>query len=286
MKDVLEKCHLKFLRYSLGVNKKAPKLAVYGDTGRFPLALESIISAVKYLQRLFNLSSDENQLLQNAFMECQNLKSKKSWFNNLSSLLKKCDITMNMVASHDGSIIAKKIKIFLQNEFIKGWKSELFSDARRGDHGNKLRTYRSFKTSFVKEDYLTECHVAMHRQKFASLRLSAHKLQIEMDRYTSKNRLPPKLRICKICDLGECEDEMHFVMKCPRYSVLHHELFVKIIELYPFFATLNDDTKFIWLMANADGKIIRLFSAYIFSCFAQRKKLMGKTDLTAALQMV
>jgi hypothetical protein len=175
-----------------------------------------------------------------------------------------------MIASYDGRTIATKLKFFLQNEFIKGWKSELFCDIRKGDQGNKLRTYRSFKTSFAKEDYLTECHITTHRQKFARLRLSAHNLQIEKDRYTNKNRLPPKLRICKICDLGECEDESHFVMKCPRYSVLRHNLFVKIRELYPSFDTLNDDSKFIWLMANVDVNIIHLFTAYIFSCFAQR----------------
>ena len=33
--DIFEKCHLKFSRYILGVNKHAPILGIYGETGRF-----------------------------------------------------------------------------------------------------------------------------------------------------------------------------------------------------------------------------------------------------------
>ena len=97
MHDDMEKCHLKQLRFSLGVNKKAPKLAVYGETGRFPLLVEAICNAVKYFLRLADFSVGENELLYHAFVENQGLKIKNSWINNVKAVLKKCDISLSSV---------------------------------------------------------------------------------------------------------------------------------------------------------------------------------------------
>ena len=95
-------------------------------------------------------------------------------------------------------------------------------------------------------------------------------MQIEKDRYVSKNRLPPELRLCKLCDREECEDEFHFVMKCPEYTSLRDDLFFKIEGMYPYFQTLNDESKFIWLMANLDVHIIKMFAAFVSNCFSKR----------------
>jgi hypothetical protein len=41
-KYVMEKCHLKYCRYVLGVNKRAPIIGLYGETGRFPMFISGV----------------------------------------------------------------------------------------------------------------------------------------------------------------------------------------------------------------------------------------------------
>jgi hypothetical protein len=233
--------------------------------------MESIVNSIKYLHRLQNLSEQDNPILRKAFAECQKLKSTQSWFNNLKSLLQKAGISLSLVARLNIRLVIQKLKYFLKDEFLAGWKNDLFRDNRGRDHGNKLRTYRLFKNSFAKEDYLTECKNKRDRQQFSVLRLSAHNLQIEKDRYTSKDRLPPELRLCKHCDLNVCEDEFHFIIRCPMYNLLRQNLFAKISQMYPSFQGLADQDKFIWLMANVDPHILHLFTAYISACFSLRR---------------
>ena len=155
--DTLEKCHLKYLRYSLGVNKRAPNLAVYGDCGRFPLAIEATIHTIKYLQRLFNCNESDNTLLYNTFHESCKLTSANSWFHKVSVFLSRMNISVCDIANININVLIRKVKSLLQSTFIKSWKSELYNDNRKGEYGNKLRTYRKFKTTFSKEWYLTEC---------------------------------------------------------------------------------------------------------------------------------
>ena len=112
-------------------------------------------------------------------------------------------------------------------------------------------------------------YIYVYYTSFAKLRLSAHKLHIETGRYC-KERLPPDKRTCSICNNGETEDEYHFIMTCPKYTDLRQNLFVAIDKLYPSFNRIDKNTKFIWLMANADEKIINLVAEYIFLCFQIR----------------
>ena len=64
-----------------------------------------------------------------------------------------------------------------------------------------------------------------HRKKrslLAQFRLGILPLHIETGRYTNT---PIDQRICKICDLGEIENEYHFIMTCPEYESARMELF-------------------------------------------------------------
>ena len=134
---------------------------------------------------------------------------------------------------------------------------------------NTLRTYRSFKTTFAKEHYLNMHLNKVHSSSFAKLRLGAHNLQIERDRY-SKTRIPPEQRTCKICSSGACEDEFHFLMECKQYETQRLDFVSRIKERYPLFSNLDIKIKFIWLMANADDEVIKIVTAFISEIFHLR----------------
>ena len=61
----IEKLHLKFCRFVLGVHSKTTNLAIYGETGRYPLYIDQIVQCVKYYNHLQN---SENRLLRDFFI--------------------------------------------------------------------------------------------------------------------------------------------------------------------------------------------------------------------------
>ncbi len=99
-------------------------------------------------------------------------------------------------------VITLKLGCCLKNEYSKRWEEELFNDIRVKDYGNKLRNYRIYKKSFFEEEYLVHIGKREHRSALTKLRLSAHKLEIEMGRYATKDRKKPDDRICKYCKNG------------------------------------------------------------------------------------
>ena len=60
--DVIEECHLKFCKFTLGVNKRAAKNAVYGDTGRLPIGFNAASAFIKYWYRLARNEDSESLL--------------------------------------------------------------------------------------------------------------------------------------------------------------------------------------------------------------------------------
>ena len=48
--DPLERIHLSFLKWTLNVNKQTSNAAIWGDTGRYPLAIELSSQVYNYSQ--------------------------------------------------------------------------------------------------------------------------------------------------------------------------------------------------------------------------------------------
>ena len=72
------------------------------------------------------------------------------------------------------------------NQFNQVRNSELSRQmSKRGEAGNKLQTYRLFKSQFHLEDYLSQVKVAKYRTALTKFRVSCHRLQIELGRYFS-----------------------------------------------------------------------------------------------------
>ena len=157
----------------------------------------------------------------------------------------------------------------MKDTFIIAWKNDLFSDFRKKNHGNKLRTYRTFKSKFGTEAYLIKCNNVFHRKYLARFRLSAHNLNIERLRYISP-RVPPEDRICNQCNRNECEDEFHFLIKCDKYNILRQDLFESTALLYHTFCDMDDYKKFTWLCSSSDEYIIKLLGNFISTCFSTR----------------
>ena len=60
-KDPIEKLHLSFLKWTMGVHRKTSNAAVWGDCGRYPLALELTKQVFSFYHRLEKLDQEDSK---------------------------------------------------------------------------------------------------------------------------------------------------------------------------------------------------------------------------------
>ena len=65
-----------------------------------------------------------------------------------------------------------------------------------------------------------------------SVKMYAHQLRIETGRY---QKLEDKARICLLCDSGEIESEIHFLMDCSYFSDKRRLFFNFLQKIIPNF---------------------------------------------------
>jgi hypothetical protein len=85
----IEKLHIKFSKYILGVNKRASNFATLSELRRFPLHFDIIKSMIRYWYRLENLDSNFTSL-KDAYEESKKLFEIKipSWYGSITLLIK------------------------------------------------------------------------------------------------------------------------------------------------------------------------------------------------------
>ena len=166
----------------------------------------------------------------------------------------------------------KTITKLLKSRFTQYWHNLVSTpDSKSGTGGNKLRTYNLFKQCHGMEPYL---NLGLHREQVTGitrLRLSAHKLKIETDRYNYKNKyISPSLRICSNCNLNTPEDEEHFIIQCTKYIPEREHLFQIAKSCCKNFLSLSDRNKFMWIMSCEHREIICALGVFINLAFKAR----------------
>ena len=142
--DPIERVHLSFLKWTLGVNKFTSNCAVWGDTGRYPLGIELSSQVYGYLERLEKLSVDSSEsLVRHAFEEQKILNL--TWFKRLQAA--KDIIVQRKGTSKEQALNPKQIRTELREYFVEQWNNE------RSRNG-KMGFYNSVKTEFGQENYL------------------------------------------------------------------------------------------------------------------------------------
>jgi hypothetical protein len=136
-----------------------------------------------------------------------------------------------------------------------------------------LRTYRLFKNNFAFESYLDLDN--FNRNILIRFRISAHNLEIEKGRHQN---IPLHERICKLCKL-EIEDEIHFLLQCPILNSFRTEAMQQISDICKHFASLDNKSKFIWLLSNENVIIIDIVIKLLMSLTETRTKLLSGNEV-------
>ena len=242
-RTVSEKVHLSFLKWALGVHRKASNVGVWGESGRYPLIYQSIRLTLNYYKRLLTLP--DSTFVKAALHEQKTLNL--PWFKNIEPLLKLDEVfhqdhvtafrtikNIKSVKTNKTSdpksikpLPSRKFRVqniikMLTEHFVACWKHEK-------SKSNKLTFYNACKNKFGRETYLDVTKGFSRRYNTTKFRISSHDLEIECGRY---NNIPRESRMCTWCQLSMgaevVEDENHVLQNCDLYAGLRTKLITRL----------------------------------------------------------
>jgi len=153
------------------------------------------------------------------------------------------------------------------------WFNNLWNDTNK-PNGNKLRTYRTFKSEIKCEPYLYLNLNVWQRRTLSKLRIGVLPLEIETGRHCRPS-IPLENRICTLCDLNVCESEYHFMLECPLYSDQRVLLFEHASSFEPQFGELSVTDQFVFLMSKP--QLQGCLSKTVTSMFCRRQIFKTKS---------
>jgi hypothetical protein len=123
------------------------------------------------------------------------------------------------------------LTFFLNHYLSQNGKKQInqFSDS-------KLKIYNICKNNFGLEKYLTIVNNFELRRSFTKLRISSHRLQIELGRYQG---VPRHNRVCTKCSSNVIEDELHFLFECSNYDEDRESMLFEITTVCSNFRNLK-----------------------------------------------
>ena len=195
-KNNFEKLDLKFSKTNLGVHKKSNNTATRGELGRYPTLIYIQNQVLRNWFRITSYNLKKSILYDTYLCNLQLTANNKScWWSNLKHFLAigKTLGLSSMIENHGCKGNAKnKTKTAINSMkyiFEFQWRNEIKrTTTRNKGGGNKLRTYSTFKKIFEYEKYLDLQPKFDLRRNITKLRISSHKLEIEVGRYTSKTK--------------------------------------------------------------------------------------------------
>ena len=257
-----DKIDLRFCKILLGVHRKSTNTAVRGELGRHPMSMHIMKLVLKYWMRI--AKGNNNPILNACYLENVNLVNK----NKPCFLTKIKDIVLNKLGFQEAwnnqgatqtNSLLRKICKRAKNIYKLHWTNNVHNL----DPHNKLRTYMKFKQDFKAENYLSFMAKSESRKLFTKLRISAHDLKIERERYQYPS-IPVEERLCTSC--GVIENEIHFVMTCSAHSQftrVREKFLNEIVDIVPEFADMSTQDKFIFIMSVDDETLCKVVEKFM-----------------------
>ena len=200
------------MRVFLGVNQRAPNIGMLGDLGWIPHCNTKHVCLLRYWNKLIDL--DENRLTKRVFNTEYQVNGK--WSKSVKKVLSA--LNMNDVYDEQTTCDLSLCKDRLFSNFEKNW----FKEASKKP---KLRTYCTYKNKLEPEKYVITNLAPHERSILAQFRLGTLPLEIELGRFAS---LKCEERICKLCNDGSVEDEIHLLFNCKTYAKERKDFFEKV----------------------------------------------------------
>jgi len=294
-----ENIQLEMSRRILRCSRKSTNEAVLGELGFWSLRARRNLKKIIYWFHILSLPN--SRLLKQAYLMSRANPDKKSNFaSTIHSILNKYQLLEvwkndSKIWNLDGTGNNKAKSLPEHKRFWRNYLTKVVHKYEERDWRErmrrvpkapkkpkvideekqpKLRTYRSFKTHLRLEKYLMTSANYQGRALMTAIRIGTNKLQIERGRWIQQKRLE---RVCKQCSMNQVENEVHFVLLCPKYEELRQKLFQKIASISKNKWLLEKHPikhRFV-LLVNGTGdnfqlSIFSAFQSFIFRSFKLR----------------
>jgi hypothetical protein len=223
--NMFEKLHIKMCKQTLQVNRRASNYAVRFELGRLPMIVNVICNVLKYF---INLRKRKDASVGQIALKLHILTD-NSWFNFVKVISEILGfdlhkITGNSIKNSKNSVF-KKLKQMCQNTY----RDKIVESS-------KLILYSDIKFNLVREKYL-QCSNPSIRKAVTEIRISCHKLPVELGRHNNVNK---ENRLCNYCKY-EIGDEKHYFMYCfhPTLSKIRNEFIKNILKINPSLKSLD-----------------------------------------------
>ena len=296
-----ETLNQKCSKMTLSVKKTTPRLAVLGELGRYPMFIQSLAQCINYKLSLYSRKSS-NVLIGHALREMESLRDKscESWLTRVDKIIKILNIPQNLFFNKaSGKNVLALLKSRFSVFFLDKINEIKMSDSDQMDH-NKLRTYRTLKSSFTREPYIDMIRNRNQRCYLSRLRVGSHNLRVEQGRHT-KPITAFADRTCQYCclrpPLPACgrrgplgstftftmtstaarpspptDTEFHFLVECPLFSAERSSFYARYELEKSGFQTLSPNEKFKVLLCPTTAICVKLVHRFVKSMFASREK--------------
>ena len=142
-------------------------------------------------------------------------------------------------------------------------------------HGNKLPTYRKFKTEYKTEGYINLALPRLHRSSYAKFWCGVAPLQIETGGY---ERLHLYDKHCFHCT-NDIESEEHVILNCPLYEDFREKLFHTIRSNVMDFDGMTDDMTLSTILGNENVNVKRSSAKTCHDILIRRQTLLYQYSL-------
>ena len=248
----IEKVHLRYLKYVLGVKNTTSTLMVLGDTGRLPLSSETHTRIISNFQRLYNMHNERRVSEVFTSMSDLTYSGASTWIKSVTEIYNKYNCKYDVYYSQN------TLKMIVRQSHVNEW-SIAINDVSKNP-GVKL--YSTFKNCIKIEPYLCLSKYK-HRRAIAKIRMSSHALEVEIGKYKNVKYAD---RLCKYCPLKTVENEYHFLLECTFYDKERSEFLKKLNAP----ADLSFDVLFFKLITSGNLSELKLLGKFIDTCFFKR----------------
>ena len=257
----LEKTHSRAIRAFIGVPRSTPVPGMRAEMNWLEPRSRTQLRMVRMFHRISNLPESRltKKILRWDFKISREVNF-ATWSKEIENILSRNSLRELFVSN-----------IFDLTTTIKSLQSSLLKKDLEKFHGQcqimpKLRTYNRVAIFNSNKCYLTKPLSFIQRKFLAKLRLGVLGLRIETGRYERPRRLPEE-RICRQCTLGTTEDEAHFILHCPRHTLLRNDLLTNLS--LEDFTNLNENEKLKFLLN--DPTIVKQTAQFIVNAFDNRE---------------
>ena len=251
--DKLDEVHLNFLRHVLRLNKGTPIAMIYGETGEVPISLLVKVRVFKFYCKMTDslhvtLSRKICNMLHTLYSRAKYTSKWLRFVKNLFAEYGKLNLFDTRMSLPVNSV-SNAYKHWLVAQYADSWSEKLSSLS-------KCNSYSLYKTSFVREKYLSALPPAL-AVILCRFRTSNHKLEIEKLRYV-RPIIPRANRYCTLCMPRQClGNETHFLLFCSEHEALRVALIPSKYHIQPSY------TKYLNLMSNKNLNVMFRLSLYI-----------------------